>query len=883
MKLTGDLTILAADLSVVRTIPAGDDLVALAVADVDRDERPDLVALDFAASAAVIARAAADFAVESLPTVPAPEHLDLTDFDGDGTLDLLTQGRTSAEVFFHANDGRGTFATARALVPQSGPSEGFVAHRDAAGRRWLISGDGVRLLASEFDERDQFLDRVIGPPHDQPTGVARDGDAILTRAPGGGARHSLTPAHLFTEVWRGSGGSHSPIALADFNADDLLDLAVTRGSEIAVRLGQPDTTWSAPADLELPADIVSLAAADVTGDGLLDLVIGDASPAVTVAVGRGDAGFAHTSHVPLPVIPWRLHAGFDPWGAGSSAVALAPRGVADDAGLTVLRFDPAGELLSLTRPIAAGDPRQLASADVDADGRDDLVALVYTDTDRLLVTLDGVEGPGTTIALTDELQPYFDGSATLALGDLDRDGTVDALLLDYGVHLELPHLAADPPIVRRSYDSDFSWASRIALADIDHDPHPDLVYCSVNELRVALGAADGRFQHQPRSNYYNDSCALHVDPDGRPTAATRNERGLAVLRPTLAPALQRSETYPGAPTRLTSLATGDLDADARTDILVTTTMRDAILINGFGVIWGGEQTPTRAAWHRVGGDRRFTAVTAAPLDDTPGDEVILASAGHVELLTHRDGHIIKSAARFHFAGDPLALVPLTHKDGPPDLAILGVADDAAHLVVVPDITSKDSPDPPSPLWEVAIAPDRPESSLPPAMIGTDFDADGHTDLVVAPGEARPLRVFWGDRDGTSTGVELLADPERRWRLAAADTDGDGVDELVLAADDHLARVDLRGRVPRVPTVLLESFIVLHFLADDLDGDGLIDFVGGYRPLRFILDASPVEGWILVPDGQLAAAHLDGDSVLDLLGITADTDRLWVRRSAPEAP
>jgi hypothetical protein len=65
-----------------------------------------------------------------------------------------------------------------------------------------------------------------------------------------------------------------PSALGDFNNDGLIDVAqLSRSSTIAVSLAHPDGTYTVSASLKVPkASITSVTAADVNGDGNVDVV-----------------------------------------------------------------------------------------------------------------------------------------------------------------------------------------------------------------------------------------------------------------------------------------------------------------------------------------------------------------------------------------------------------------------------------------------------------------------------------------------------------------------------------------------------------------------------------------------------------------------------------
>lgn len=336
-----------------------------------------------------------------LPAGTGPVRVGAADVDGDRKLDLIVVGGKSGKVLIYRGDGAGGFSS-EPRVFDAGPTPGGLAIGD-------VNGDGKPdvVLTNHEHPRAQVL--------------LADGRGGLVAAPGSPLELDLRPH------------AHS-VAMADLDGDGKPDLAfndMARGG-VLLALGRGDGSFRPAAALVSVGGrraYHNLAAADFDGDGKSDLVV-PLHPDRSVAVLRGSGGghFAPAPGSPIAIGRTAFYVGVgDLDGDGKPDIAIVTySGQAVDPsgdGLVVLlnrggmRFTPApGSPLTTGRA-----PTALALGDMDGDGIADLAVNNLAGGDVTLILGGKRLRPAPSSPLTVGREP------TIAIADLDGDGRQDLI------------------------------------------------------------------------------------------------------------------------------------------------------------------------------------------------------------------------------------------------------------------------------------------------------------------------------------------------------------------------------------------------------------------------------------------------------------------------
>ena len=361
----------AQDLSFAPAVPynsGGYEGYSVAVADVNKDGKPDLVVANANDSVGVLF-GNGDGTFQPVVTYGfgVPVAVAVTDVNGDGNPDIVVadfQAGSNYEggVGVLLGNGNGTFQTE--TVYDSGGSDALsIAVGD-------VNGDGKP-------------DLVVANAHVTDNDNGNVG--VLINNGDGTFQTVITyPSEGY------SGSDKEGLALADVNGDGILDLIVANNCSdsfcqsdgvVAVLLGNRDGTFQTAAIYDSGGHTAtSLAVADVNGDGKPDLLVANEAGTVAVLLGNGDGTFQAAVT----------------YGAGGSPDSIAVADLNGDgkSDLVASNYEnnSAGVLLgngdgtfqaAVTYGSGGYIPQSVAVADVNGDSKPDLLVANYSATSNL--------------------------------------------------------------------------------------------------------------------------------------------------------------------------------------------------------------------------------------------------------------------------------------------------------------------------------------------------------------------------------------------------------------------------------------------------------------------------------------------------------------------
>jgi hypothetical protein len=586
-------------------------------------------------------------------------------------------------------------------------------------------------------------------------------------------------------------------------------LSITAGAFVVIAAGvasaQTPAGCCAREDMPVSEAPRAIAAADLTGDGWIDLVVAGTAPArVTVLTSAGADG-----------------------GGGGARYQARDYDV-------------------------SGGPFDLALADLNRDG---WIDIAVANADANAITLLFNAGHGDFAAPVDI--PLPGNPRGIAIGDLDRDGRPDLVATEFmGSTVDVLYGAGDGTFARRAALPAPARSQGIAIADVDHNGWPDIaVAAESGTIRLFRMSAGGvtTSDLSPGGAGWNVIAASDLDADGRPDLAVASTASSIVQV-----LYNRSSGWVAAtPVPVAGsprgIAIADLNRDGRAEIVTAGRAESTVTVimrasNGTLSTWGaaagsGARSIVLADLNNSGGPEAATA------NEFGRGVTILSSQGafppagfafdHTLLPWLYDDSVFGTADFNHNGTLDIVRANSVFFDGTTQSRNLGA--NALRNVTpsggVGDFNGDGNPD--------VVFTDFNQFQVFFGTGGTDFtdgpitnepntgdlrvedmNRDGRLDILVSQSGyqvAAGIDVFLGGGDGTFTKAGRIDGTFNAFEVG--DVDRDGIPDVVTTSNDGVAVFRGNGTGGFGTAMVTDPGVPRFALAlGDLNRDGMLDAV-----------------------------------------------------------
>lgn len=423
--------------------------------------------------------------------VADPSYAAVIDVDGDGQTDIVAGAGQTLELI--RNLGGGSWAQPVDYIGPSGLSAWTAADLDNDGHPDLaVAGHDADVLALMFASGDRFA----GPQHFTTAEGAKqialvdvDGDHHLDAVVLAGTANTLSVLlgagdGTFAAKRDGATGvAPTGFTVGDFDGDGHPDFAVGSSTTVDLLQGRGDGTVLPKQNVVMrPAS--GVVAADFNSDGMSDLVVvGDNPLAELFVPNAGNGSFlVPTGGMPADYFELDRMLAPDLDGNGTPDLILTPGSC---SGLVTYAGNGAGGFQQLQTLTLPGCPHSVATADLNHDGKLDLVVTSYGSQAATTGPVYVLLGVGGGMFFTPAVAyPADTVPRHVAIGDIDGDGNLDIVVS--GSAIEVLYGAGNGTFGPRTpyggmYDAD------LALGDVDGDGSTDLVSASGSTITVLQG------------------------------------------------------------------------------------------------------------------------------------------------------------------------------------------------------------------------------------------------------------------------------------------------------------------------------------------------------------------------------------------------------------
>lgn len=680
---------------------AGNDPTSVVVRDVNRDGKPDLVVANpFQNKVSVLPGQGAG--VFGAPTSYAagtfPAAVAVGDFNSDGRLDVVSANQNSSTI---------------SILP------GLVGGSLGAATNFPTGvGTTPSAIATGDFNRDGKLDVVVGSEFGNAVSVLRN------QTPSGGALAFGAATSFGTGTWPRC------VVTGDVNGDGKLDLLTSNlaSDSVSVLLNQtPDggvAAFAAAVSYSVAPSPSSVAVADLSGDGKLDLVATGFQSKVTVRLGQAGGVFGAPTNYAVGSEPKSAMVG-DVNRDGRPDLIVANFNASS---VSVLVGQGGGVFCPAVNSSAGtpAAPTSTAVADVNLDGKLDIVVTNQSSHKASVLLNQGPAfGPLSFGAPT--TYPAVSQAISIDAGDFDSDGKLDLAIANSNVDFVSVRRGVGGGLLGPATDYPVFTPEFVTKGDFNRDGKLDLVVANSNVeyASVLLGLGGGAFG-----------------------AATNNDVGIGPQ----------------------TIAVADLNGDGILDLAVAD-------YGGFGAVWVlmGQAGGTFAA--AVGYPVTGHGVQGIAAGDLNGDgKLDLATSDWtlnlVCVLLGQGGGVFGSALTYP-AQDGVNNVTMGdfNQDGRLDLATANYHSNNASVYL------NQTPD--GGAFSLGAATNYPTGPVAVCVVAADLNGDGKLDLAVSDHHSNTISVLPGQAGGTFGAATAYAVGAKPAYFAVADLNGDG--RLDLAA------------------------------------------------------------------------------------------------------
>ena len=647
------------------------------------------------------------------------------------------------------------------------------------------------------------------------------------------------------------------VALYDLNGDGKPDLVSARSYSVSVSLGKGGGTFAAKTDYAIGSSGTpqSMAFADLNRDGKIDLVTANSeSGTVGVLLGRGDGTFATaedyaagnptTGYVIGPTsvalgdlngdgVPDIVATGKDMVSAGSGYVNT----------VNVLLGKGDGTFAARVVYGTGAGPSAVALGDLNGDGKLDIVT---TNIDAGTVSVLPGKGDGTFSARLDS--PVGGDSTSpmrnIALGDLNGDGKLDAVVADYRTS-QVGMLVGSMSVLLGNGDGTFSiltslvtdpYQTSLALVDLNEDGKLDLLVGSSSTVDVLLGMGDGTFATRGAYTGAIGGMALgDLNGDGKLDLLTRSGSSVGMLSGKGDGTFATWATYPTGEYPV-SVALGDLDGDGKLDVVSANQDSDTasvLLGKGDGTFADNVDYPTG------------NGPTAVVLGDLSGDgklDLALTNDKSVSVLLGKGDGTFADKVDYPTGDQPTAVaLGDLNGDGQPDM-VTSNSGGTSRLGTASVLLGTGG-------GKFAANVDYQAGNNPRGVALGDLNGDGNLDIVVADAGydgGWSVSVLLGNGDGTFADKVDYASGMSPNSVTLGDLNHDGKLDIIM------------------PNSSVDTVSVLLGNGDGTFADK-VDFATADYPTTAALSDVNGDGWIDIVTSNSGGPPWDSGTVSVLLG------------------